>query len=190
MNLPFIKEAGNCSIRQFEQWVGNEVASCTSQLRRRWTATPAPPGEESFPTCSTRYTLQHTWAMSFRKGLHVFHNAGTNCLLTILSLGICRMPIEVLSDCFQSLMFKLAFSNLILVSQKAGDSTGQLQKRRVISMNLSYPKAQLVQKVVQVPPAEGRGDQRSKGARWLAPEYVGQLALLNWSCVINGHYWC
>lgn len=191
MNLPFIKEAGNCSIRQFKQWVGNEVASCISQLRCRWMATPAPPTEESLHMCLSRYMLQHIWATSFKKGLNIFQNAGTNCLLTILSPGICRMPIKVVSESFQSLVFKPIFGNLILTSQKAGGSTGQLWKKRVISINLGYRKARHVQNVVvQVPPAQGRGGQRSKGAKWLAPEHVGQLVLLNWWCVTNRRYWC
>lgn len=154
-------------------------------------ATPATPGEESLHTCSSRYTLQHIWAMSFKKGLNVFRNAGTNCLLTVLSPGHCRMPIKVASDCFQSLMFRLTFGNLILASQKAGGEHRPTMEKRVIFINLGYPKARHVQKVVvQVPPAQGRGGQRSEGAKRLVPEYVGQLVLLNWWCVINRHYRC
>lgn len=70
--------------------------------------------------------MQHIWSMSFKKGLNIFHNAGTNHLLIILSPVMCRMPIE--SDHFQSLTFKLTFDNLIYSSQIGGHSTGQLQK--------------------------------------------------------------
>lgn len=142
MNLPFIKEAGNCSIRQFEQWVGNEVASCISQLRCRWMATAAPPTEESLHMCSSRYTLQRIWAIkkSFKKGLNIFQNAGTNCLLTVLSPGICRMPIKVVSESFQSLTFKPTFGNLILTSQKGGASTGQLRKKESYPLTLATQK--------------------------------------------------
>lgn len=128
MSLPFIKEAGNRSMRQCEHWVGNEVASCISQLRSRWMVTEAPPGAESLHTCSSRYTLQHIWAAHFKK-VSFFHNAGTNYLLTILSLSICRMSIKVVSDWFQSLKFKLTFSDLTLVPRKAGIAQANYGKK-------------------------------------------------------------
>lgn len=70
--------------------------------------TPAHPGTR----CST--SEQHILKRFF------FHNAGTNYLLTILSLSICRMSIKVVSDWFQSLKCKLTFSNLTLIPRKGG----------------------------------------------------------------------
>lgn len=126
----FHQRAGDCSIGQSEQWVGNRVASCVSQLRHRWMATPAPPGKESLHTCSPRYTLQHIWSMSFKKGLNIFHSAGTSHLMVILSPVSCRIPIK--SDCFQSLMFKLTFDNPIQSSQVGQHSTGQKESYLLI----------------------------------------------------------
>jgi len=48
---------------------------------------------------------------------------------------------KVVSACLQPSVFKLTFSNLILDSQKRGESTGQLWKNRVVSINLCYAKA-------------------------------------------------
>lgn len=84
---------------------------------------------------------------------------------------------KAIPDCFQSLLFQVTFGNLILISQKGEDSTGQLKKERVTPITPGYPKARHVQKVaVQNPPAQDREGQRSKGVKCLA----GQLVLLNW----------
>lgn len=119
----FHQRAGDCSIGQSEQWLRDGVASCVGQLRHRWLDTPAPPGKESLHTCSSSYTLQHVWSVSFIKGPNIFHSAGTNNLLVILSPAFCRMPIR--SDHFQSLMFKLTFDSLIHSSHIRQHSTGQ-----------------------------------------------------------------
>lgn len=98
-------------------------------------ATP-PPGKESLHTCSSRYTWQHIWSMSFKKNLNIFHSAGTNHLPVILSPVICRMPIK--SDRIQSLLFKLTFDNF-------PNRVTQIGPERAIFVNPFHPKGRHTQ---------------------------------------------
>lgn len=133
--------------------------------------------------CSSRYALRHIWARSFKKGLNIFHNAGANCVLTVLSPAVCRMPVNMASDCF-NVQTDFWQSHSLLPERGTRHSSST---ERAIPSNLAYPKARHIQRVaVQVPPTQARGGQRSQVTctRICWPVSPAELVMCYWQTLL------